>query len=317
MSRVAVTYVQWMLFPINVHPTLPDDPSLISYSLFEPGVLASMLAILALFVIAIRIRKKIFCFLFAVFWFLITFIPVSNILFPLTNYMAARYLYLPEIGFCFLIAAFLFQLPDFKIYSIPQDVLKKVSRNSFIIILVFYSMFTVIRNMGWKHNTIFWSEMVRNYPSNALAHSNLGAAFRDSGLLDKAIEEYKIALSIDPNYAKDYNALGTCYYEKGAYDSAIVEFEKALKSDPGFISAYANLGSVFGDKGLYQEATRCFEESIHLDRKFLNAYNGLGVTYARMKDYDRARQSWEKALQIDPKNKEAKDNLQKLKQLGY
>jgi len=317
MFKTMIVYIQWMVFPVNIHPTLPDDPALISNSLFDPVVLFSIVAILSLLVIAIKLRRKNTLFSFSVFWVFIALIPVSNIFFPLTNYMAARYLYLPGIGFSFLIAAFLIKLPSFKIDFIPRTVLQKVSRNSIAILLIFYSMFTIIRNLGWKNDVVLWSEMIENYPNNALAHSGLGSAFRRQGSVDKAIGEYKIALNLDPNRAKDHNALGICYYEKKMFDEAIEEYKKALKMDPYFVDAYANLGSSLGNKGLYQEAIRIFEKAIQLDGQSINAYNGLGVTHAKMKRYDEARKIWGKALAINPDNKNIKDNLNKISQLGY
>ncbi len=316
MAKVFATYIQWFLLPINVHPTLPDDPNLISYSLFEPKVMISIVLIVFILVIAIKIRNKFPLVSFATFWFFVALIPVANILYSLTNYMSARYLYLASVGFCLVASFLLVKFPSLKIFKISSVILQKISMNTAIIILIFYSIFTAIRNIGFKNNTVFWMEMTENYPFNALVHSSLGSCFRKNGLLDKAISEYKIALSLDSNYAKDYNNLGVCYYGKGMFDEAVEEFKRALKLNPVLMSAYTNLGGVFGDKGLYQEAIRCFEKAIQLDEKFLNAYNGLGVTYARMKKYDQAKKTWEKALQIDPHNKGARENLQKLRQLG-
>jgi tetratricopeptide (TPR) repeat protein len=306
-----------MLFPINIHPTLPDDPSLISRSLFEPGVLISILIISALLVTAIKIRKKFGLFSFGVLWFFITLIPVSNIPLLLTNYMAARYLYIPGIGFYLLLATCIVQLPNIKFPSVSPIFLRKVSRTTIVILLAFYSLFTVIRNMVWKNNVVFRLEMVEKYPNNALAHSSLGDAFRRRGLLDKAIYEYKIALRLDPNYAEDHDALGVCYYKKGMLNEAIEKFKRAIQLDRLFVTAYANLGSALGDKGFYQESMVCFEKAIEIDSNFINAYDGLGITYARMKKYDEARKVWERAREIGPYNKKLQEDLEKLKSLGY
>jgi tetratricopeptide (TPR) repeat protein len=271
--------------------------------LFEPRVLVSMLVILAFLAIAIKLREKRPLFSFAVLWVFISLIPVSNIFYPLTNYIAARYLYLPVAGFCLLLAVFLFRLANVRVVS--------------MILLIFYSIFTAIGNTNWKNNIVFWSGMVKNYPNNALAHSNLGASFRKGGLLDKAIYEYKIAIALDSNYAKDYNALGVCYYQKGVLDNAISEFKKALKLDPNLIEAYISLGAVMGDKGLYKEAIVNFERALKIDSGSVQAYDGLVVTYARMKKFDKAKTLWEKALEINPEYKNTQDNLKKLRGLGY
>ena len=304
MSCVFLTYIQWLCFPVNIHPTLPDDYTLISSSLFEPRVLFSLLLITLLFGMAFKIRKTLKVTSFAIPWFFITLLPVSNIL-PIMNYMASRYLYIPTVGFCFLIAGLIFKLP-----------LRRVARDTALMLLIVYSIFTVIRNNAWRNNIVFWSEMVKSYPNNAVAYSSLGASFRKSGLLDKAIYEYKIAIALDSNYAKDYNALGVCYYKKRMLDDAIGEFKKALNLDPNLVEAYVNLGVVMGDKGLYKEAIVNFAQALKIDSKSIQAYDGLGVTYARMKEFDKAKAVWGKALEINPEYKATQDNLRRLRELG-
>lgn len=317
MSKVIATYIQWLVFPFNVHPTLPDDPAFIAHSLFEPRVIISMALIAAMLAIAIKARNKVPLVSFGIFWFFIALIPVANIFYPLTNYMAARYLYLPTIGFVLVVSLLLVKCYGCMIFRITSVMLQRISVTAVIIAIMSYAMFTAIRNFAFKNNAVFWMEMVENYPHNPLAHSSLAAAFNERGLFDKAIGEYKAALSLAPDYAKDYSDLGACYYKKGMFDAAIEQFKMALKLDPALISAFTNLGSVFGDKGLYQDAIGCFNKAIELDTKSLDAYNGLGVTYARIGEYVRAKKNWEKVLEIAPKNHEAQKNLEKLEQMGY
>jgi tetratricopeptide (TPR) repeat protein len=317
MPKVAVTYLQWLLFPFNIHPTLPDDPAFLRHSFFSPSVLGSLLLLLALCAATVRMRKRFPLCAFGICWFVITLIPVSNIVFPLTNYIAARYLYIPGVGFCVFLAASILQLPDIRFRMIPPAVLKKISRYALAFILLGYAQFTFIRNMGWQNNIVFWSGMVEQYPRNALAHSSLGAVLRKAGVVDEAIQEYKIALGLERGYAKDHNELGACYYEKGMLKEAAEEFTRALELDPGLAAAYANLGSALGDQKFYQEAATYFEKAIQLDEKYIRAYNGLAVTYARMKKYDQARKLWEKIVVLDPGHIKATANLRKLSQMGY
>lgn len=315
MAGVFANYTQWLLLPINIHPTLPDDPSLISRSLLEPQTFTSIILILCLFTAALKLLRKKPLFSYAIFWFFITLLPVANIFLPVTNYMAGRYLYLPGAAFHFLLAGFLLKLPDFKFPCVTPAALYKARKNAIIILLIFYPMFTAIKNLTWRDNTVFWSEMVAWYPKNALAHSSLGNCFRKNGLLNNAISEYKTALILDPGYAMDYNNLGSCYNEKGMVYEALNEFTKALKLAPDLPVTYNAIGSILGDKGLYEKAAACFEHAIRLNSKYIQAYSNLGVTYARMEKWDEARKIWEKALGINPGNKEIQNNLRKLNKL--
>lgn len=301
MSRVFSGYIQWLFFPINIHATLPDDIGMISRSLLDRGVFFSIILLAACVIAAFRLYRNSRHASFAIFWFFITLVPVANIV-PITNYMAARYLYIPAAGFCFLMGIFLTG--------------KRFGRDAVIIIVIFYSMFTMIRNMGYKNDFVLWQDMVEKYPKNALAHSSLGSYLKDRGMLDRAIQEYKLALGLDPDYAKDYVSLGACYYYKGLLDEAGIEFKKALELNPYLPAAYINLGSVSGEKGKHEEAIDYFKQALKLDPGYVDAYNNIGVSYAKMGRYAEARSAWEKALEIKPGNKKAQENLRKLKEQG-
>jgi len=317
MFKVFAAYIQWFLLPFNIHPTLPDDPLRISHSLSDPAVLWSMPAVLALLVVAVAVRKKMRYFSFGVFWFFIALIPVSNILFPLINFMAARYLYLPIAGLCFVTAVFFVRVPDIKIFSIPPRIIETASLGVVMILLMFYSLFTVIGTGNFKNNAVFWLRMVEIYPDNALAHSNAAFLRRKEGAVDKAITEYKIALNLNHDSANDHNALGVCYYEQGMPDEAMQEYNSAITLDPGFVSAYYNLGRVYDDKGLFQKAIGCFEKAIQLDGKCLNAYNDLGIAYAHTGNFGQAKKMWEKVIQLDPRRQDAQKNLEAVQRAGY
>jgi len=316
MCNILAAYI-WNLFvPSNIHLISVDDASLISYSILEPKTIISVLLISALFVLAIKIRKKSNLASFAMLWFFICLAPVLNLI-PLRNIMAFRYLYLPVFGFCFLFSLAILNLPRLDIPLVSKDFLKKLAKNITTIILISYFVLTMVKNLSWFDNVVLWSEMADIYPDSPNVHSNLGASFKQYGLLDKAINEYKIALSLDPTHVPDYNSLGFCYYQKGLFDQAMKEFKRALALDPGFLHAYLNLGLVLKTKGLYEESIKCSQQLLRIDPNFVQAYNNLGVTYVEMKKWDEAKKAWLKALEINPRYETARKNLKKLQSSGY
>ncbi|MGA2774750.1 MAG: tetratricopeptide repeat protein [Candidatus Omnitrophota bacterium] len=296
MLRVLARYVQWMFFPVNIHSTLPDDPGLISYSLLNLKVIISVLLIISIVFTTFKLHKKLPLVAFGVFWFFACLIPVSNIIYPLSNYIAPRYLYLPAVGFCLILAL----------------LISKFSKNIAIAIIIFYAIFTFTGNFYYKNNIIFWMNMVDKYPTNSLPHSTLAAFYVERGLLDEAIKEYKIAVSLDKNYAEDHNELGKCYFNKRMTAEAIEEFKAALDLDPNFYRAWNNLASAVGQNGRYIDAIRYYEKAVELNKEYPEAYNGLGITYAKMNNYDEARKMWQKTLTIDPANQAALYSLKKL-----
>src|SRR6186713_3023021 len=59
----------------------------------------------------------------------------------------------------------------------------------------------------------------------AEAHTFLGWAYSFLGDLDKAIEECKNAIAIDPEYGNPYNDIGAYLIQQGKYDEAITWLE--------------------------------------------------------------------------------------------
>jgi len=195
---------------------------------------------------------------------------------------------------------------------ISQDTLKKAARDTVIILLCFYSMFTVIKTISWRNNAALWQELVERYPDNPNAHRELGYVFAEGGLLNRAIDECKIAIRLDPRNAKNYNTIGFCYYKKGMIDEATMSFEKTLELDPSLLDAYNNLGGIFASKGLYEEAENYFRKAIAIDPKYFPAYKNLGAIYVRMKRWDEARKIWREVLEINPYHKDIRIKLEQL-----
>jgi len=316
MSRVFARYIQWLFFPVNIHATLPDDIGLISRSLSDSNVFFSIILLSACATIAFRLYRNSRHASFAIFWFFITLAPVANI-FPITNYMASRYLYIPSVGFCFLGGIFFTHVDRMRIPFTQEDLLKRLAKDSVVIILIFYFAFTAIRNMSYKNDFTLWQEMAKEYPENAIAHSSMGSCFKKRGMMDRAIQEYKLALVLDPGYAKDHVSLGACYYYKGMLDEAGIEFKKAIELNPCLLEAYLDLGSVLGEKGRYEEAMDYFKQALEVNPGYAEAYNNIGVTCARMGRYTDAKKAWENALEIKPGDEKAQESLRKLKEGGH
>ena len=63
---------------------------------------------------------------------------------------------------------------------------------------------------------------------NAQNHIGLGDKFAIEGKLDKAIEEYKVAVGLDTNAAEIHCKLGDVYFKKEMLEEAAKEYRKAV-----------------------------------------------------------------------------------------
>ena len=62
------------------------------------------------------------------------------------------------------------------------------------------------------------------------------------GRFDEAIENYRKAIQINPNYSEALNNLGVALADKGRFDEAIENFRKAIQINPNRTETYINLG---------------------------------------------------------------------------
>jgi tetratricopeptide (TPR) repeat protein len=99
-------------------------------------------------------------------------------------------------------------------------------------------------------------------------HYHLGVAFREMDLLQKAIEEFKIALA-DPNLEfSGYLMLGMCYREMGNYNEALEYLKKALRIKPlttqQYEDIYYQLGLTYEAGGQAKDALEAFNKVTEL-----------------------------------------------------
>ena len=126
-----------------------------------------------------------------------------------------------------------------------KDSINRMANLFFIIIILCCSLNTYQRNGVWKKVTVLWSDCVLKSRHKARPYLNLGRAYRDEGMIDEAISEFKKVLIINPNHKKAHNNLGDTYYKKGRLDKAISEFKKALIIDPNLAETHSNLGCIY------------------------------------------------------------------------
>jgi tetratricopeptide (TPR) repeat protein len=62
----------------------------------------------------------------------------------------------------------------------------------------------------------------------------MGVAYNELGKYQKAINAYKEAIKIKPDYHKAYDNMGVAYNGLGKYQKAIDAYKEAIKIKPDF-----------------------------------------------------------------------------------
>ncbi|MBI4691433.1 MAG: tetratricopeptide repeat protein [Nitrospirae bacterium] len=212
---------------------------------------------------------------FGIFWFFITLSIESSIM-PVSPYLVLtshtksdeilslgvdiiheHRLYLSSIGFIIAFSMIVFYCTS----RIAHHVLR-VTRYGFPLLLttvvIIFSIAAYQRNTVWKDEVSLWEDVVSKSPKKARGYHNLGLAYREKWWIDRAIEQYQIALRLEPDFAEAHTCLGFAYFYSGAVDKAIGHYEAALKLGSNDAKLHLNLGIAYKAKGLLDKAREHF-----------------------------------------------------------
>jgi tetratricopeptide (TPR) repeat protein len=104
-----------------------------------------------------------------------------------------------------------------------------------------------------KHNTLF---------NPAITHYNRGMAHGRAGQHREAIEEFRKALGIRPDFVQACYYIGIVRRDSGDKEGAIESFKEAIRIDPQYAESYCDLGLVYLRMGCGQEAMGALREGI-------------------------------------------------------
>ncbi len=308
--RVIVTYLRLMIFPVSQNVDY-DYPSY--HSLFAPPVFLSFLLLLSIAGIGTyllcRYRKEsphIRIISFGIFWFFITLSVESSII-PIVDVIYEHRVYLPSIGVFTALTSALYWLVH--TYRERWKNIEKTVAGLLVCIGVIFAGVTYARNEVWQDNIRLWEDTVKKSPAKARPYYNLGKAFEDKGLYDKALEQFNIALRLKPDYGTSYYHVGNAYFYKGFIDKAIEQYQIALKLMPDNVNLHYNLGNAYLQKGLFDKAIEEYSIAIKIKPEYAGAYNNMGNAYLQKGLLDKAIEYYQTALRLLPDNAEAYGNL--------
>jgi tetratricopeptide (TPR) repeat protein len=130
-----------------------------------------------------------------------------------------------------------------------------------------------------------------------------GRAYRETDFLSEAIEEFKRAVSLDPNFPRAHYYLGLTYLLKdGAVrlDDAAEEFKIELRAHPDEFFANYYLGVVYNILRKWELAISFLEKASRIQPNNSDPYFHLGEAYQGVGKHDRAIEVIKKAIALNP-----------------
>ena len=257
----------------------------------------------ALLVYSYRKRKNFF---FWLWFFLVPLIPTLTP-FGISWIVAERYVYLSALGIFVCLGLLVNQYYSRKNWD---------NTVTFIFSLLICALLvrTVIRNTDWKNQDTLWIAAARTSPSSPNNHNNLGDMHGRHGNYEKAIEEFKLAIALKPNYADAYHNLGNTYVQVRQNDLAIESYQKALSINPNIWQSHRNLAGIYFEDKNYEKALEHMQQAIRISPNNATLYTLLGTVYLTMGDTEQAASAFRQALTMNPQDEQAKKSLLQLSQ---
>jgi Tfp pilus assembly protein PilF len=310
---------------------------LLGYYVFQPsqrlddprvlGGLAALSLAVVLFVILWRHARP---YSFALVWMAVTLLPVLNVRWMAASAFAERYLYLPSVGFCALLAGAGVWLWS-QTRKLPK--VRWVVGSAALLLAVLATLQIVIRNRDWRDDKSFfsatlaadphasymrtslaaieWSEYrqkdaVRDWqtaladkPDNAIALSNLGMAMVEEKRWQEAEAYLRRAIQLRPRFAAPHGHLGKIYLALDQPAAAEREFRRAVEISPLNTELRNQLAKFYMQQDRMREAEEQFRAS--LDSSVTpEALGGLGDVLAGKGAADQALALWKKAVELSP-----------------
>jgi len=175
----------------------------------------------ALYAVQKGLRKACSWALFAVLLG-VSFLPTSNLLFPIGVTFAERLAYFPSLWFCAGIAVLITLQPGVRF---PQRLSVPVA----VIILLMFASATIMRNRDFASEIALWQSDVERAPQNPLAWQALGESLTEKGRYDAAESAFRKAIELAPESATSLHVWAVFLLKTGRYDEAIQAAEKSRR----------------------------------------------------------------------------------------
>ena len=178
--------------------------------------------------------------------------------------------------------------------------------------LAAFNLAQVLEQLGKVDDAIpMYQRVLKIDPTFSPGHTALGVIYRKRRQLPEALGVFVKALELGPNFTARYNLAGIQALE-GQLDRALENAREAVTLQPSLPESYNILGSVYYLRNEMPQAERAFLKVLDLHPQSDAALTNLAEVYAQTGRAQLARVTLRRALAINPKQEAARRLLAQL-----
>jgi Tfp pilus assembly protein PilF len=300
-AQSLIAYLGKMIVPIELIPYYPYPKNI---SPASPEFLFSLALVIGITVCCVMVSRKQKVWLTAWGYYAVTLLPVIGIVQVGSQSMADRYTYLPSLSpFLIMGVGASWVYTRMIISQRSRFMVVMLLLSSGLMIFAGLSFLTIQQLRIWKNGLTVWSYVIEKEPEKvSIAYTNLGSVYQKKGQLDKAMENYDKAITLDPTDYLAYINRGAIFDKGSQFDKAIESYNRAVMLNPGDFTAYFNRGLTYDKIGRINDAIQDFQRAARLHGEDPRIHNNLGILYSKAGMYDRSIEALNAAIALEPNN---------------
>ncbi|MGV8058038.1 MAG: tetratricopeptide repeat protein [Smithellaceae bacterium] len=302
VNNAIVSYVAYLgkfFWPVDLAVFYPYSHS---FPIWQVSGAAAILLIISFAVFYFRRRAPFF--LVGWLWYLGTLVPVIGLVQVGRQAIADRYTYLPSIGIGIMLTWGI-------VYFLPQEKLRKVILLPAAgIVLSVLTILTWQQCGYWKNSITLFSHALQATKDNYLAHDSLGVALDAEGKHQEAMEQYKSAIKINPDYANAYYNLASAFKDQKNIVEAEKNFRETIRINPGDSDAHNNLGIILEQHyKKYDDAIYHYRQALKKQPDNFGVHYNMGLTLVQKGSLEEAIKHFRTAVYLKPDYEPARQML--------
>ncbi|WP_426736366.1 tetratricopeptide repeat protein [Myxococcus faecalis] len=238
-------------------------------------------------------------------WVLTPLLPIFLMQLRGVEAYAERFLYLPSVGFCLLMAVGV--KGGLKRWPEQARALGLAAGGTVVV----FAALTMARVPAWRDDISLWEDALSKTPDEPSIHAYLGASYLKARRVEDAVAPLRIAAESMPHLYQPQSDLAVAYALMGRMDLAIPQLERVHALRPWEPVVLHNLGLALRKAGRLEEAVERFKAVLRLSPRRADSHLELGRTLLQLGRPAEAVAPLEEALRLRPDSAPARDGLQK------
>ena len=146
------------------------------------------------------------------------------------------------------------------------------------------------------------NKIIKNHKKEFLPYNYRGIIFLSLYRYPEALNDFKKAISLNPEFAQGYNNIALAYRSLNLRGHALSAYKKSLSLNPESIEARINIGILYTELYLYFEAIESFNYVLKKIPEHEHTHQLIADAYLKSFNYEQALQHLISANKINPLN---------------